>query len=72
MTIVPLMSRTHIRFDDALLESVVHRYAFRTKTEAVDYSLRVLAATPMSIHETRAMRGATLNFEVPLDQHSAR
>ena len=70
MTYVFRMSRTNIEIDDALLETVMHRYAIRTKTEAVDYSLRRLAETPMSIQETLAMHGAIPDFKVPLDQHS--
>ncbi|MCX6413277.1 MAG: type II toxin-antitoxin system VapB family antitoxin, partial [Actinobacteria bacterium] len=42
------MSRTNIDIDDALLKIVMQRYDLRTKTEAVDYSLRRLAGIPMT------------------------
>ena len=45
------MSRTNIDIDDALLKIVMQRYDLRTKTEAVDYSLRRLAGTPMTREE---------------------
>ena len=62
------MSRTNIDIDDALLKIVMQRYDLRTKTEAVDYSLRRLAGIPMTPEETHAMFGTLPGFQVPADE----
>jgi Arc/MetJ family transcription regulator len=51
------MSRTNIDIDDEALASVMRRYRFRTKREAVDFALRQLAAEAMSVDEALAMEG---------------
>lgn len=62
------MTRTNIDIDDDLLQTVMQRYDLRTKTEAVDYSLRRLAGIPMTREETRAMFGTLPDFQVPADE----
>ena len=62
------MSRTNLDIDDALLKIVMRRYDLRTKTEAVDYSLRRLAGIPMTREETLAMFGTLPDFQVPADE----
>jgi len=51
------MTRTHIDIDDALIEEVMDRHGFSTKSEAVDAALRGLAPSFMSRDEALAMRG---------------
>ena len=51
-------TRTNIELDDALLKTVMDRYAVHSKTEAVDLALRNLAGQPMTRDEALAMRGA--------------
>jgi Arc/MetJ family transcription regulator len=50
-------TRTNIELDDALVATVMDRYAVHTKTEAVDLALRHLAGQPMTRDEALAMRG---------------
>lgn len=63
--------RTNIDIDDEVLNMVMHRYRLRTKTEAVDLALRLLAGQPMSKEEALAMRGANAIGEPPADQFPA-
>lgn len=51
------MSRTNIDIDDELISSVMRRYRFRSKREAVDYALKQLQVEPMSKEEALAMEG---------------
>lgn len=51
------MSRTNIDIDDELISSVMQRYHFRTKREAVDYALKQLQVEPMTKEEALAMEG---------------
>jgi Arc/MetJ family transcription regulator len=51
-------TRTNIELDDALIATVMDRYAVHSKTEAVDLALRNLAGQPMTREEALAMRGA--------------
>ncbi|MCL1588829.1 MAG: type II toxin-antitoxin system VapB family antitoxin [Actinomycetia bacterium] len=51
------MTWTHIEIDDALMEEVMDRHGFSTKSEAVDAALRGLAPSFMSRDEALAMRG---------------
>lgn len=62
--------RTNIELDDEALEAVMHRYRLRTKTEAVNLALRLLAGDPMSVDEALAMRGAGAIDQVPDDEFS--
>lgn len=63
------MSRTNIDLDDSACETVMRRYGFATKREAVNFALRHLAAEPFSIEEAKGMRGA--GWEGDLDRMRA-
>ena len=52
------MGRTNIDIDDAACAEIMRRYRLRTKREAVNLALRMLANEPMSLEEARAMRGS--------------
>jgi Arc/MetJ family transcription regulator len=52
------MSRTNINLDDAACAEVMRRYQFRTKREAVNFALQILAAEPLSLEEARSLRGS--------------
>ena len=58
------MTRTHIEIDDALMEEVMDRHGFSTKSEAVDAALRALAPSFMSRDEALAMRGTGWNGDL--------
>lgn len=60
-------TRTNIEIDDGYVRTVMDRYGFRTKTEAVDLALRHLAGQPMTREEALDMRGAHAIGEVPAD-----
>lgn len=51
------MSRTNIDIDDDACTTVMVRYSFATKRDAVNFALRQVAAEPFSVDEARAMRG---------------
>ena len=51
------MTRTHIDIDDALIEEVMDRHGFSTKSEAVEAALRALVPSYLSRDEALAMRG---------------
>ena len=52
------MGRTNIDIDDEACRVVMSRYHFATKREAVNFSLRLLAAEPLDVGEARALRGS--------------
>ena len=52
------MSRTNIDIDDDLIRSVMQRFRFRTKREAVDYALRQIAPKPLTSEEFLALEGS--------------
>ena len=52
------MARTNLDIDDQACAEVMRRYRLATKSEAVNYALRTLAAEPAFIDEARAMRGS--------------
>jgi Arc/MetJ family transcription regulator len=52
------MSRTNLDIDDAAVTEVMRRFHFRTKRDAVNFALRVLAAEPMPVDEARKLRGS--------------
>lgn len=52
------MSRTNIDLDDDAVATVMARFHFPTKREAVNFALRALATEPMSLEGARAMRGS--------------
>lgn len=52
------MSRTNIDIDDRACQVVMDRYHLRTKRDAVNFALQMLAAEPLALDEARAMRGS--------------
>lgn len=60
------MSRTNIDLDDEACRSVMERYEFSTKREAVNFALRMIAAEPFDIDDARGMRGS--GWEGDLDE----
>ena len=52
------MSRTNIDIDDEACAAVMHRYQLRTRRDAVNFALRILAAEPLSVDEARQLRGS--------------
>ncbi|MGH3660882.1 MAG: type II toxin-antitoxin system VapB family antitoxin [Micromonosporaceae bacterium] len=60
--------RTNIEIEDDYVQTIMHRYHLRTKTEVVDLALRKLAAEPMTRDEALAMRGSRSIDEAPADQ----
>lgn len=59
--------RTNIEIEDVYVQTIMDRYAVRTKTEAVDLALRHLAGQPMTREEALAMRGAHAIDKAPPD-----
>ena len=51
------MSRTNVDIDDRACAEVMRRYQLPTKREAINFALRTLAAEPLSVDESRALRG---------------
>ena len=51
------MSRTNIEIDDRLIATAMRMHGLKTKREAVDFALRSLVGTPMTLEETLAMQG---------------
>ncbi|UUT34394.1 type II toxin-antitoxin system VapB family antitoxin [Microbacterium elymi] len=52
------MTRTNIDLDDSAVESVMRRFAFSSKRDAVNYALRALAADPLDVDKALALRGS--------------
>lgn len=52
------MARTNVNIDEKACAEVMRRYRLRTKREAVNLALRIVAAEPFDIGEARRMRGA--------------
>jgi len=63
------MSRTNIDLDDEACRAVMERYQFRTKREAVNFALRIVAAEPLSLEAARRLRGS--GWEGDLDEMRA-
>ena len=63
------MSRTNIDLDDEACRAVMKRYQFRTKREAVNFALRIVAAEPLSLDAARRLRGS--GWEGDLDEMRA-
>lgn len=59
------MSRTNIDIDDDLIAEVMARYGFRTKREAVNYSLRALRVEPLTREQMLELEG--IGWEGDLD-----
>lgn len=51
------MTRTNVDIDDAACEVVMERYHLRTKREAVNLALRLVAGEVLDLDAARAMRG---------------
>jgi Arc/MetJ family transcription regulator len=60
-------TRTNIEIDDEYVQVVMKRYRLRSKTEAVDLALRVLAGGQMTLAEALGMEGAGALGEIPAD-----
>jgi Arc/MetJ family transcription regulator len=60
-------TRTNIEIDDEYIAVVMQRYRLRSKTEAVDLALRVLAGGHMSLADALGMEGAGALGEIPAD-----
>jgi Arc/MetJ family transcription regulator len=52
------MSRTTIDLDDEACETVMERYYLKSKREAVNYALRLVAAEALGLDDARALRGS--------------
>ena len=52
------MARTNIDLDETACRTVMERYRFTTKREAVNYALRTLAAEPLDVDAARRLRGS--------------
>jgi Arc/MetJ family transcription regulator len=52
------MARTNIDIDEEACRKVMERFHLRTKREAVNHALRLVAAEPLSLGEARALRGS--------------
>jgi len=62
--------RTNIEIEDDYLETIMHRYGIRTKTEAVELALRHFAGQPMTRDEALTMRGRHSIDALPPDTFS--
>lgn len=51
------MARTNIDIDERAVQTVMKRFGFSTKREAVNFALRELAAE-LSVDEARRLRGS--------------
>ncbi len=51
------MSRTNIDIDDELIARVMEQNGLATKKDAVEFALRRVVVTPMTIDEALAMEG---------------
>ena len=63
------MSRTTIDIDDKACETIMRRYGFATKQEAVNFALRNIAVEPITLDEARQLRGS--GWDGDLDQMRA-
>lgn len=52
------MTRTNVDIDDGACETVMRRYHFATKREAVNFALRTVAAEALDLDEARRLRGS--------------
>ncbi len=52
------MSRTNIDLNDEACESVMRRYDLKTKRDAVNYALRLVAAEALTLDDARGFRGS--------------
>lgn len=52
------MARTNIDLDESAVESVMRRYAFTTKRDAVNFALRAIANEPLDTVAALALEGS--------------
>lgn len=52
------MSRTNIDIDDGACKTIMERYRFTTKRDAVNFALRMLAAEPLDLEAALALEGS--------------
>jgi len=52
------MARTNIDLDDGACDTVMRRYDFSTKRDAVNFALRTVAAERLSLEAARQLRGS--------------
>lgn len=52
------MTRTNIDIDDDACETVMQRFGLRTKRDAVNYALRLVAGEALDLDDARALRGS--------------
>ena len=52
------MARTNIDIDDDACHVVMDRYRLRTKREAVNYALRLVAGEVLDLDQARMLRGS--------------
>ena len=52
------MTRTNIEIDDVACAAVMKRFNLKTKREAVNFALNLLATEAMTLDEARSMRGS--------------
>lgn len=60
------MARTNIDLDDDACDTVMRRYHFTTKRDAVNFALRTVAAEVLGVDEARQLRGS--GWEGDLDE----
>lgn len=60
------MSRTNIDIDDEACQQVMDRYRLRSKREAVNFALRLVAGEELDLEQARLMRGS--GWEGDLDE----
>ncbi len=52
------MARTNIDIDDKACAEIMRRYRLKTKRDAVNLALRMLAAQALSLEDARRLRGS--------------
>ena len=52
------MARTNIDIDEDACQTVMERYHLRSKREAVNLALRLVAAEPLPLDDARQLRGS--------------
>ena len=60
------MARTNIDIDEAACAEIMRRYQFKTKRDAVNFALKVVASEPLSLREAKQLRG--IGWEGDLDE----
>lgn len=60
------MARTNIDLDESAVESVMRRYAFTTKRDAVNFALRAIANEPLDTARSLALEGS--GWDADLDE----